>query len=149
MRVRLAEWLETSRARLHKTSEHEIASLLKAANRDLADAQLTGLSADRKFTTAYSAALLASTAALAASGYRTPQEGHHYWTIQSLAFTLETDSRTIDQFDAFRRKRNTTDYETAGIVSEAEIKSILALAQNLRVAVVEWLKKKHPELIEE
>jgi hypothetical protein len=141
--------LATSRARVHKTSRHEIAALLKAADRDLADAQLSGLSADRKFTTAYSAALLASTAALAAGGYRAPQEGHHYWTIQSLAFTIELGSRTIAQFDAFRRKHNIADYETVGMVSEAEIKSMLALAKSLRVTVGTWLEKNHPELIEE
>jgi hypothetical protein len=146
--VKLTEWVETSRARAHKTSKHEISSLLKAADRDLGDAQLPGLSADRKFTTAYSAALLVSTAALAASGYRAPQEGHHYWTIQSLAFTLEPGSRAIDQFDAFRRKRNIADYETAGMVSEAEIKSMLALARGLRAAVVAWLNKNYPDLIE-
>jgi hypothetical protein len=149
MRVKLSEWLEASKARAHKTSRHEIDSLLKAADRDLADAQLPGLSADRKFTTAYSAALLTSTAALAASGYRAPQDGHHYWTIRSLGFTLEPGPRVIDQFDAFRRKRNIADYETAGMVSEAEIKNMLSLAKSLRLTIVEWLKKNHRELIGE
>lgn len=147
--MRLAEWLAASKAKTHKTSKNEIAALLKAADRDLADAQLSGLSTDRKFTTAYSATLLASTAALAASGYRAPQEGHHYWTIQSLAFTIALGSRTIDQFDAFRRKRNIADYETAGMVSDAEIRNMLTLAKSLRMTVAEWLKKNHPELIEE
>jgi len=149
MRVILTEWLATSKARTHKTSKQEISSLLRAADRDLADARLPGLSTDRKFTTAYSAALLISTAALAATGYRAPQEGHHYWTIQSLAFTLEQGPAIIAQFDTFRRKRNIADYETAGVVSEAETRHMLTLATGLRVTVIEWLKKRYPEFVEE
>ena len=146
--MKSTEWLAASKARAHQTSKHEIASFLKAADRDLADARLPGLSNDRKFTTAYSAALLASTAALAASGYRAPQEGHHFWTIQSLAFTLELDPGTIGQLDTFRRKRNIADYETAGSVSEAETKLMFALAARVRAAVSEWLRKNHTGLIE-
>jgi len=143
----LQSWLESGQLRAHKTSKREIAELLKAVDRDLADAQLQGLSADRRFATAYSAALLVATVALAASGYRAPQEGHHYWTIQSLAFTMKLDAKTIDQFNAFRRKRNIADYERVGMVSEQEIGKMLALAKELRAMVVEWLKKNHPELI--
>jgi len=147
--VSLQNWLEKGQLRTHKTSSREIAELLKAADRDLADAQLPGLSADRRFATAYSAALLVATVALAASGYRAPHEGHHYWTIQSLALTMKLDAKTIDQLDAFRRKRNITDYEMVGMVSEQEIRKMLALAKELRAMVVEWLKKNHPELMQE
>jgi len=141
--------LEKGQLRAHKTSSRDIAELLKAADRDLADAQLHGLSADRRFATAYSAALLVATVALAASGYRAAQEGHHYWTIQSLALTMKLDAKTIDQLDAFRRKRNITDYERVGMVSGQENRKMLALAKELRAMVVEWLKKNHPELIQE
>lgn len=149
MRVTLEEWLAASQAKTHKTSKNEIASLLKAADRDLADSQLAGLSLDRKFTTAYSAALLTATAALAATGYRAPQEGHHYWSIQSLAFTIGAVPATINLFDAFRRKRNIADYETVGLISAAEAKSTLALARSLRVEAAAWLKKNHGALIGE
>lgn len=149
MRVTLTEWLAGSQAKPHKTSKNEIASLLAAADRDLADSQLTGLSLDRKFATAYGAALLAATAALAATGYRAPQEGHHYWTIQSLAFTIGTGAVTINRFDAFRRKRNIADYETVGLISAAEAGSMLTLAQSLRVEAIEWLKKNYPALVGE
>jgi hypothetical protein len=149
MKVSLQSWLESGQLRAHKTSSSEIAELLKAADRDLADAQLQGLSADRRFATAYSAALLVATIALAASGYRAQQEGHHYWTIQSLAFTMKLDAKTISRFNTFRRKRNIADYERVGIVSEKEIRGMLALAKELRAKVVEWLTENHPELIQE
>jgi len=145
--VSLQSWLESGQLRAHKTSKREIAELLKAVDRDFADSQLQGLSADRRFATAYSAALLVATLALAASGYRAQQEGHHYWSIQSLVFTLKLDAKTIDQLNTFRRKRNIADYERVGMVSEGEIKKMVALAQELRSMVMEWLKKEHPELI--
>ena len=145
----LPKWLEKGQLRAHKTSSRDIAELLRAADRDLADAHLPGLSADRRFATAYSSALLVATVALAASGYRARQEGHHYWTIQSLAFTMKLDAKTVAQLDAFRRKRNITEYERVGMVSEEEIATMLALAKQLRAMVVEWLKKTHPGLATE
>ena len=144
----LQSWLESGQLRAHKISKREIAELLKAVDRDLADSQLQGLSADRRFATAYSATLLVATLALAANGFRAQQEGHHYWSIQSLAFTLKLDAKTIDQLDAFRRKRNIADYERVGMVSDREIKKMIALAKELRAMVVEWLNKNHLELVQ-
>jgi hypothetical protein len=147
VKVSLQSWLESGQLRAHKASKAEIAELLKAIDRDLADSQVKGLSADRRFATAYSAALLVATLALAASGYRAQHEGHHYWSIQSLAFTMKITADTIDQLNAFRRKRNMADYERVGLVSEQEIKKMVALAGELRAMAAEWLKKDHPELI--
>lgn len=143
----LQNWLENGQIKAHRTSKYEISELFRAIDRDITDSQLKGLSADRRFATAYNAALLVSTMALAASGYRAQQEGHHYWSIQSLAFTLEIDAKIIKQLNAFRRKRNITDYERVGMASEEEIKNLVTLAKELRVMVVDWIKKNHPELI--
>lgn len=143
----LQSWLESGNLRVHTTGKTEITELLKAVDRDLADSQVKGLSTDRRFATAYSAALLVATLALAASGYRTQQEGHHYWSIQSLAFTLNLDTRTVDQLNAFRRKRNIADYERVGMISEGEIKKMVALAKELRAMVMKWLRENHPELV--
>ena len=148
MKVSLQNWLENGQIRAHKTSKNEITQLLQAMDRDLADAQLPELSADRRFATAYSAALLVAIAALAASGYRASQEGHHYWSIQSLAFTMKLDAGTITLLNAARRKRNIADYEMVGMVSEQEIKKMVALAKKLRAMFQEWLKRNHPELSE-
>jgi hypothetical protein len=145
----LQSWLESGRLKAQETSSSDIAELLKAADRDLADAGLRELSPDRRFATAYSAALLVATVALAAGGYRAAQEGHHYWTIQSLAFTMGLDRVTIQQLNTFRRKRNIADYERVGTVSELEIQKMLGLAKKLRTMVVDWLKRNHPEFVQE
>lgn len=143
----LQDLLNEGRLRTHKTSQKEIAQLFAVFERDMADAQTETLSADRKFTTAYNAALMVARAALAASGYRTSGEGNHYWTIQSLAFTMQPDIKTIKKFNKFRQKRNISDYEMIGMISEQEVTEMIALAQELRDMVTEWLKKNHPELI--
>ena len=143
----LQDWLNEGRLKEHKTSRNEISRLLAVFERDLADAQVKTLSADRRFTTAYNAALMVSIAALAASGYRAANEGHHYWTIQSLAFTLRLNDRMIEKFNKFRQKRNISDYERIGMVSEYEVIEMIDLAKRLRVKIEEWLRKNHPELI--
>ncbi len=84
----LADLVIEGKFKTHKTGKSEISRLFSLFDRDMADAQITGLSIDRRFATAYNAALIVAIAALAASGYRAPNEGHHFWTIQSLAFTL-------------------------------------------------------------
>jgi len=147
MKVSLQAWLNEGRLKTHNTSREEIDQLFAVFARDMADVQTEGLSGDRRFTTAYNAALMVARAALAASGYRTSGEGNHYWTIQSLAFTLKPDAKTIKKFNKFRQKRNITDYEMIGMISEQEVGEMISLAQELRDMVTEWLKKNHPELI--
>jgi len=85
--------------------------------------------------------------ALAASGYRAGREAHHYRAIQSLAFTIGASTDLVDQLDSFRKKRNVSDYERAGAVSEQEAREMLALAKTLRETVTAWLRNNHPELI--
>ena len=143
----LQDWLNEGRLKSHKTSRKEIEQLFAVFDRDKADARAAGLSADRRFATAYNAALMAARAALAACGYRTSGEGGHYWTIQSLAFTLKLDNKAVRKLNKFRQKRNISDYEMTGVVSEQEVSEMVALAQELREVVMSWLEKNHPELI--
>jgi len=54
--------------------------------RDVADAAVAGLSADRRFATAYNAALQAANMAIACTGYRiTAKIGHHKVSLESAA----------------------------------------------------------------
>jgi len=53
-----------------------------------------------------------------------------------------------DSFDRFRKKRNMIDYETAGVVSEQEVREMHELAVGLRDDVLAWLRKHHPKLME-
>ena len=52
--------LVNKEAQKHKTSKKELDNMRALIARDLADASLAGLSADRRFATAYNAALQAA-----------------------------------------------------------------------------------------
>ncbi|NQU23917.1 MAG: hypothetical protein HQ567_21755 [Candidatus Nealsonbacteria bacterium] len=126
----------------HPSSRQETADLLSVIDRDLHDCQTPGLSADWRLNIAYNAAL-------AAEGYRTTRESHHHRAIQSLTDTLGTDGRTIAQLDALRKKRNISDYERAGSVSDVEAAEMASLATKLREDLLRWLRSEHPKLLPE
>lgn len=143
----LRDWLRNSWLVEHKSGAEEIAGLLAIVERDLANAKVAGLSDDWRFSIAYNAALQAATAALAAAGFRAAREQHHYRTIQSLALTIGWPGGKVDRLDRFRKKRNITGYESAGVISKGEAKEMLELATELRGAVLAWLGKQHPKLL--
>ena len=109
----LQSWLLNDWLIPHKTSPDEVSDLFALIERDLADCQATGLSADWRLNIAYNAALQAATIALAVSGYRAGRESHHYRIIQSLAHTIDAPANLIAHFDQFRKKRNIGGYERA------------------------------------
>ncbi len=143
----LRDWLRNSWLTEHATSPEEIVALLALVERDLANAQIAGLSADWKLNIAYNAALQAATVPLAASGFRATREQHHYRTIQSLALTIGWTAERVSQLDRYRKKRNIGGYETAGLVSEQEAGEMKRLATSLRDEVLVWLRDHHPELL--
>lgn len=62
----------------HRASKNELDAMRALIARDLADAAIAALSADRRFATAYNAALQAANMAIGCAGYRvTSKTGHH------------------------------------------------------------------------
>jgi hypothetical protein len=120
--------------------------LRAVAERDLRDSDVPGLSADTQLGLAYNAALQVATAALAASGFRAARESKHLRTIESLAFTMHLERAEIRRFDAFRKKRNVSDYERAGSTSQTEADEMKAFARELLRRFDGWLEKGHPGL---
>jgi len=51
--------------------------------------------------------------------------------------------------DKFREKRNISDYEKAGLVTEQEAEEMIALAKQLRDDVEQWLRAHYPSLVRE
>jgi len=144
----LQDWLSTGWLTEHQTSPKEIADLLEIAERDLKDSQTKGLGLDWRFNIAYNAALQAATAALAAAGFRTKKgDGHHYRVIQSLALTIGSDSKMVSNLDAFRKKRNISDYDRVGAISPAEAREMFKSAKRLRDDVIKWLRDNYPYLL--
>ena len=143
----LSDWLDRGWLVKHRPDRREVRELLGIADRAIADAEVKGISPDARLSIAHNAALQLAIAALTATGYRAGREAHHYRAIQSLAFTIGASTDLVDQLDSFRKKRNISDYERAGAVSEHEAREMRALAKSLRETVTVWLKKNHPELV--
>jgi hypothetical protein len=145
----LADWLKNGWLIEHQTSRQEIQHLFRLADRDLVDCRNLALSADWQFNIAYNAALQCAKAALAAAGFRAAKDAHHYRVIQSLKFTLRTEDRIIQKLDAFRKKRNISEYDHAGAITAIELDEMIVLAGNLRKSVEAWIVAEFPSLIDE
>lgn len=144
----LQDWLNEDKLSLHTTNPKEIQSLFKVIERDIADAGVVGVSADRRFATAYNAALQLATIVLLASGYRvTAGKGHHFVTISSLQFTMgKAALPRMKYLNVCRQTRNKTDYDRAGVTEEEEVEELLAEVSQFRQDVLDWLHKHHPAL---
>ena len=135
-------------AQKHKTSKKELDNMRALIARDLADATLAGLSADRKFATAYNAALQAASMAIACAGYRIVSKvGHHRVTLESTKHVLDKPAhKYADYFEACRRKRNTIDYTFSNVATDTEAKEIVVQAAAFYKEVENWIAKNHPTL---
>jgi hypothetical protein len=109
--------LANKEAQKHKTSKKELNNVPALIARDLADAATAGFSADRRFATAYNAALQAATMAIAGAGYRIMSKaGHHSVSLESTKRVLgKPMHKYADDFEACRRKRNTIDYTFSNV----------------------------------
>jgi len=149
MSTTLEVWASSGSLQRHRTSSEEIANLLGIVERDLAESRTPGLSSDWRLAIAYNAALQAAKAALAATGYRvsSSEKGHHYRLVESLRHTAEAPGAEVDLLQRMKKKRNISDYEVAGAVTEREADEMVALAQRVDRLVREWLRSNHPDLV--
>jgi hypothetical protein len=132
MSMTLENLLAIRRLVRHEAGRAAIQKLLTAAERNLADSQVTTISAENRFDAAYKAILQCAMAALWAKGFRTStsEPGHHQTAIQALPLTLALDNATVIVFDALRKQRNLNDYTGDG-VSDALLTECLGQAEKL------------------
>lgn len=143
-------WKANGWLREYSTSAREVSNLLALVERDLVDAARKEISTDWRFNIAYNAGLQLATLVLYASGYRTGRgESKHYRVIQALPLIMGNDYRIVkDYLDNCRRKRNVSEYDSAGTISEKEVNDLLVLAEKLKNQVKEWFKANRPDLIQ-
>jgi hypothetical protein len=136
----LREWVAHHRDEIveEPTSSQEIEGLLAVINRDLRDASVIE-SLDGQFTCTYWACLQIARTALRARGYRLRSTAHHFLAIESLEYTLGLDAPRLRQLQVFRAKRAAVAYETAGHVSDTELREARALAEYLKAVLCSWL----------
>lgn len=130
----------------HQTSAKEMESLRQLVNRDLTDAGLAALSADRRFATAYNAVLQLSKMAITCAGYRvTSGAGHHQKTFEAVKTALGKPGEPLaDYFETCRRKRNHIDYDASEVATETEAEELLRKAKEFQTMVEAWIVKHHP-----
>jgi len=89
-----------------------------------------------------------ATLVLYAAGYRTGRgESKHYRIIQALPLVMgQRFSAIRDYFDNCRRKRNVTEYDAAGTVSQKEAEDLLRTVQGFKAEVETWLRQNHPDI---
>lgn len=146
--MNLQRFLAEDRLRQHQTSPREIADHFKVVHRDLADADILQLSTDRRFATAYNAALQLATVVLSACGYRAAGSGHHWVTFCVLPDLMGPKARKFaTYFDLCRSKRNLTEYDRAGEISEVETEELVREVKAFEDLVQEWLGSNFPNLV--
>ena len=125
-----------------------VAKLLAAAQRNIADAKLQGLSAENRFDAAYKAIMQAAIVALNANGYRTlkSKPGHHQTAIQTLPLSVGLPQPKVIVLDALRKQRNLSDY-SGDLVPDAAAAECVMSAKELLAHVRAWLKANRPELL--
>lgn len=141
-------WVKNGWLRAHKTSSQEIKNLLEIVERDLTDASAKTLSVDWSFGIAYNAALKLCTVLLYSSGFRPEKNLAHFRTLQALPLILGVKyNQDADYLDLCRKKRNETEYDFIGGVSQSEADELISFAKELRGAVIQWLTetKKYPQ----
>jgi hypothetical protein len=124
------------------------AKLLAAAERNIADAKLQGLSTENRFDAAYKAIMQLSMVALNANGYRTmtSKPGHHQTAIQTLTTSVGLAPAKVIVLDALRKQRNLSDY-SGDLVPDAAAAECLASASELLTHVRAWLAANRPALL--
>lgn len=145
MNVTWTQLLASKDAQKHTTSKQELDNMRELIGRDLADAAVAGVSADRRFATAYNAALQAANMAIACSGYRiTAKIGHHKVSLESAALALGKSAESLTYyFETCRRKRNQIDYAQSRVATETEAREIVAKAREFYAFVETWIAKNH------
>lgn len=127
-----------------------IGRLVRAAERNLADARVESISPESRFDAAYRAIMKLANAALQANGYRTltSRPGHHMTMIQSLTRTVGLERERMIALDALHKQRNASDY-SGDPVSPAAVQACISSAQALLDRVSSWLKTHLPECLQE
>jgi hypothetical protein len=140
--------LQNNNVHRHTTSRQELTEIRRLVARDLADAAIPTLSEDRRFATAYNAALQTAKIAIACDGYRIGSvPGHHRLTFEGAKLSIGKRAQQLaDYFDACRRKRNEIDYTGATIATATEADELLLHAKSFLDLVELWIETTHPAM---
>lgn len=135
--MNLKRWLEKRLLEEAPDIKKDLGQFIRLANRDLSDASVEAVSLDRRFATAYGAALGLASLVIGSAGYRVvAKRGHHKVTFEAAAEILGKDANEIlNYFDICRRKRNKVDYDMTDVVTETEVVELIEAVRNFKALV--------------
>lgn len=136
--MNLKPWVDKGALQKVAITEKSLKDLLRLIDRDLKDCQIREVSGDRRFATAYGAALNLASYAIRRRGYRVSGKiGHHRITFEVAGIILGSKSTFyMDFFDLCRRKRNKVDYDLADVVSESEVEELIEMVKRFQEFVI-------------
>jgi hypothetical protein len=131
----------------HKPSKREVDDLRAVILRDLEDAEIQELSDDRRFATAYNAALQTAKISIVCAGYRLAgTQGQHRLTFDAARLALGASAtQALGFFEACRRKRNVIDYDHASVATRTEAQEIVKEAKEFLELVERWIVATRPK----
>jgi len=124
----------------------ELDNLRSIVSRSLKDINAPGLSAVARFIMAYDAARTFSLMIVRSSGYRPKAAGGHYNTFLALETADGRFAKLSAYFDGCRIKRNASEYDFAGGVTDTDADGLLKTVQQFAIDAEAWIKAKHPTL---
>ena len=145
----LRDYLSKGFLKRERTSAREIGDLLMLVERDVAECRKEELTLDWRFNIAYNAALQLCKIVLRSSGFRTRSRSPaHMVTIACLPDLLdERQKERAEYLDQCRSKRNATEYDAAGRITEEEVAELVEEVLELQRDVIDWLEREHPDLL--
>jgi ketosteroid isomerase-like protein len=141
-----AKLLASNNVTRQPTAKKELDNLRSIVSRSLKDVTAPGLSADARFIMAYDAARTLSLMIVRSSGYRPKAAGGHYNTFLALETADGQFARLSAYFDGCRIKRNASEYDFAGGVTDTDADGLLKTVQQFAIDAEAWIKAKHPTL---
>jgi len=117
--------------------------------RDLEDVEIQELSDDRRFATAYNAALQTAKMSIDCAGYRLAgTQVHHRLTFEAARLALGASAaQALDFFEPCRRKRNVIDYDHASVATHTEAEEIVREAESFLELVERWILANHRKFV--
>jgi hypothetical protein len=127
-------------------SKQELDNLRSIVARCLRDVSVPGLSADARFVIAYDAARTLALMVVRAAGYRPRSTGAHHNTFAALEAADPAFAEVSAYFDGCRIKRNVSEYEFAGGVTDTDADGLLKTVQQFAGEAEAWIRTHHPSL---
>ncbi len=128
-------------------TKRDVNAKFAVADRNLRDAANENISIDTRFRLSYEAMLAAAQALLLADGYRPASGRSHYYSIESLEYTIGESRDEIILLHALAKKRHVIQYDMVDAISPEELVIVRKQAKRIINLAAAMIGAKHPEFI--